>query len=863
MSASPQPPPPATIQREEPVPAHANGSPPASSSPAQLAALLTKSLQEAESLRADLARTTRRADKAERLLATFQSSSQSPPNASPPGSSQGAPSKPHIPDAARKAIVDSENRAERAEQARDEAEARLRMLQESWLELDRFLGQVELRNTDARAQFSRIVQDAGGTLIPVHSIPSQNTVYLPTALQQQAMQLPPLPLPSSRAHLSVRGRLPASSQPFPSVSLPPPPSASSSRVRPRAGSMDAGYNSALTGPGAPPPAKRPRSDRDGDRGRDRYSVSPSNSPHPAYLTNGHGADHSPSLVAHHTSNTLPALHPHAYQTYHRLAERDDPSAARYPTAAYPSQHQHRHRRGRSTSRDHDSRSRSRSRASSTSIDEMLLEATTTPADDRTGPDGHLHPRAAHPAQHLHPSSSSRHRSPSPNGRSSEYHLAVSSQHARSRAHSSVQLHPSAHAAGAVGSPPGPLAVPGQVQTYQTHIFAPPVTGAPVKKSKLSGAGSALSANGSVLTLGPTGSVISGPSSLGGGGFPPTNAQGQRICRQCGLPGRYKEGKCVEKWGPGPEGPGTVCDRCRKKMKRVERRGTLDGQSAAAQMHHAPAAIHPSGAPQAAPGSGAYTNGRSVHRSDTMHIHPSSQSQSQSQPHSQPPSQSRSALGPGGTQLISSSGSSPYGRHDRDREYDRGGSPHSRYSSSGGRPSASGRSPQIHPHIATLPGASVEDEDLSYDDAPHRSRARSSAAHLVHAHRSSVASVNGHGHGHGHGSGSGSSRSASHSPKAAVGGSTRGSPRGSDGKSKSSDLMDVDADGEEVDADADADPEQDADAEADDADADADADPEAEAEAEGDADADLLDAVDAAEANHNAEDESEWLKKEDA
>jgi hypothetical protein len=61
-------------------------------------------------------------------------------------------------------------------------------------------------------------------------------------------------------------------------------------------------------------------------------------------------------------------------------------------------------------------------------------------------------------------------------------------------------------------------------------------------------------------------------------FPPTNAVGQRICRQCGLPGRYKDNKCVEKWGPGPEGPGTVCDRCRKKMKRVERRGTTDANA---------------------------------------------------------------------------------------------------------------------------------------------------------------------------------------------------------------------------------------------------------------------------------------------
>ncbi|KAF8697261.1 hypothetical protein RHS03_07784, partial [Rhizoctonia solani] len=71
----------------------------------------------------------------------------------------------------------------------------------------------------------------------------------------------------------------------------------------------------------------------------------------------------------------------------------------------------------------------------------------------------------------------------------------------------------------------------------------------------------------------------------------TNTQGQRTCRQCGLPGRYKDGKCVEKWGPGPEGPGTVCDRCRKKMKRVERRGTADAsvlaQNLSMSAHPAP------------------------------------------------------------------------------------------------------------------------------------------------------------------------------------------------------------------------------------------------------------------------------------
>jgi hypothetical protein len=54
--------------------------------------------------------------------------------------------------------------------------------------------------------------------------------------------------------------------------------------------------------------------------------------------------------------------------------------------------------------------------------------------------------------------------------------------------------------------------------------------------------------------------------------------GERTCSQCGLPGRHKDGRSVEKWGPGPaggfyyfiyqsilliffSGPGTVCDRC--------------------------------------------------------------------------------------------------------------------------------------------------------------------------------------------------------------------------------------------------------------------------------------------------------------
>ncbi|KAG5219801.1 hypothetical protein IMY05_C4762000500 [Salix suchowensis] len=56
----------------------------------------------------------------------------------------------------------------------------------------------------------------------------------------------------------------------------------------------------------------------------------------------------------------------------------------------------------------------------------------------------------------------------------------------------------------------------------------------------------------------------------------------------------QRGKVCGEMGSGasrPQGPGTVCDRCRKKMKRVERRGTLEGQQLAAQTANAFAAAH--------------------------------------------------------------------------------------------------------------------------------------------------------------------------------------------------------------------------------------------------------------------------------
>ena len=126
-------------------------------------------------------------------------------------------------------------------------------------------------------------------------------------------------------------------------------------------------------------------------------------------------------------------------------------------------------RPRSTSRGRSSHSRSHSRGSDVSLDEMILEATATGDSDA---------RALHASQHLHPS---RHRSSSPNR--GEYPVA-----GRARASSTAHLVPVRNHV------VQPTSLPGQGSIVQ-HIFTPPVTGPPMKKTTLGTMGS----NGSVMT----------------------------------------------------------------------------------------------------------------------------------------------------------------------------------------------------------------------------------------------------------------------------------------------------------------------------------------------------------------------------
>jgi hypothetical protein len=62
-------------------------------------------------------------------------------------------------------ILQHDDRAYRAEIARDEAETRTSVISESWMELERYLAAVEFRAEDAPAGFSRIVAEGRGQLI--------------------------------------------------------------------------------------------------------------------------------------------------------------------------------------------------------------------------------------------------------------------------------------------------------------------------------------------------------------------------------------------------------------------------------------------------------------------------------------------------------------------------------------------------------------------------------------------------------------------------------------------------------------------------------------------------------------------------
>jgi hypothetical protein len=104
---------------------------------------------ENEASKKELTNTRKCVEKAERLLQALTDASSSSPSS---GSS------------AKRVIIEYEDRVQRAEIARDEAESRRRAVLENWTQFDRWLQMGDLRNLEAREAFGRIVREGGGQL---------------------------------------------------------------------------------------------------------------------------------------------------------------------------------------------------------------------------------------------------------------------------------------------------------------------------------------------------------------------------------------------------------------------------------------------------------------------------------------------------------------------------------------------------------------------------------------------------------------------------------------------------------------------------------------------------------------------------
>jgi hypothetical protein len=145
----------------------------------------------------------------------------------------------------------------------------------------------------------------------------------------------------------------------------------------------------------------------------------------------------------------------------------------YPTQQPPSRGRHLERRDQSPSL---SFSPTRSRSSSMSLDELLLEATdnkrTSPSSPQPAHAYVVPPSYYRPVSSIRPSRSPDYRSPHPIRRDMSQPNVVSPSIT-----STTQTPP---------QPPPQPQPHSQYQTLQTHIFAPPVTGPPGKKSKTSG-----------------------------------------------------------------------------------------------------------------------------------------------------------------------------------------------------------------------------------------------------------------------------------------------------------------------------------------------------------------------------------------
>jgi len=184
----------------------------------QLAALLTEAYRELEVHRADASSQRDRANKAEKLVKTLTLLR------GPSSPSTTAASAPQITtDDAIRLVHEHEERANRAEQERDEAIARRVAISDYWIQLHSFLTELDNAAVDARMGFDRIVKENGGQLVLAK-------------------------IPTLSGADSLNGQRISRQPPLPPHTLPPAPT----MRRARTPSLDS-YN-------PPPPTKRSRAE---------------------------------------------------------------------------------------------------------------------------------------------------------------------------------------------------------------------------------------------------------------------------------------------------------------------------------------------------------------------------------------------------------------------------------------------------------------------------------------------------------------------------------------------------------------------------------------------------------------------------
>ena len=147
--------------------------------PCSLSALLGDSYKELDSLRHELSISRNRAERAERLFSSLPggysaTSSGFPKPDSPSSSGKVTPTQPAaLPESAAVILLDFENRAVHAEAARNEAEAKSRVITDNWAKFDTHLATIFHAFADARARYGRILSGSEMSMLADGTIPDK------------------------------------------------------------------------------------------------------------------------------------------------------------------------------------------------------------------------------------------------------------------------------------------------------------------------------------------------------------------------------------------------------------------------------------------------------------------------------------------------------------------------------------------------------------------------------------------------------------------------------------------------------------------------------------------------------------------